>query len=146
MTWMAELRRRGYKATPQRALILKVLEESRQHMTAEEIGRAVEAQAVPLNRSTVYRTVETLATLGIIRATRIGRSTHYEIAGDDQEHHHIVCTNCRATIDLPMGGAAAELTTLARKSGYEVTSIEVLVTGLCSDCRATRTQTSSVTG
>jgi Fur family ferric uptake transcriptional regulator len=135
MDWMAELRLRGYKATPQRGLILRVLEESSQHLTAEEIGRAVEARAVPLNRSTVYRTVETLAGLGLIRATRIGRSTHYEIAGGEQDHHHLVCSRCRATVDLPLAGASAELTRMAEAAGYELESVEVLVTGICRTCR-----------
>ena len=135
--WADELRRRGHKATPQRTLILRVLEETQDHLTAEEIGRAVEAHAVGLSRSTVYRTVETLTELGIIKATRMGRSTQYELAGaDDHGHHHLVCSSCGRAVDLQMGRAAAVLTREARAAGFEVEEIDVVVSGRCAECRA----------
>jgi Fe2+ or Zn2+ uptake regulation protein len=138
MNLMGELKRGGFKATPQRALVLKVLEEGKGHMTADEIGRAVEARAVPLNRSTVYRTLETLAELGIVKATRLGRSTHYEIAAEGHEHHHLVCTSCRATVPLPIGETATALERQARAAGFQVSEIEVLVSGVCPSCREER--------
>lgn len=136
MSLIGELKRGGFKATPQRALVLKVLEETRGHMTADEIGRAVEDRAVPLNRSTVYRTLETLAELGLVKATRMGRSTHYEIAAGGHEHHHLVCTSCRATVPLPIGETANLLERQAREAGFEVSEIEVLVSGICPRCQA----------
>jgi Fur family ferric uptake transcriptional regulator len=135
--WADELRRRGHKATPQRTMILRVLEQTQDHLSAEEIGRAVEASAVGLSRSTVYRTVETLAELGIIKATRMGRSTQYELAGaDDHGHHHLVCSNCGRAVDLQMGRAATVLEKEAEAAGFEVEDIDVVVTGRCADCRA----------
>jgi Fur family ferric uptake transcriptional regulator len=132
---VAELRRQGYRATPQRALVLKVLEENQGHMSAEEIGQAVDAAAVPLNRSTVYRTLETLTALGMVKATRMGRSTYYEMSHSGDEHHHLVCTGCRRTIDLPTAEVERVVARQASKAGFSISEIEVLVSGLCPDCR-----------
>jgi Fur family ferric uptake transcriptional regulator len=140
---VAELRRQGYRATPQRALVLKVLEENQGHMSAEEIGQAVDAAAVPLNRSTVYRTLETLTALGMVKATRMGRSTYYEISQSGDEHHHLVCTGCRRTIDLPTAEVERVVARQAGKAGFSISEIEVLVSGLCPDCRGTASQPAS---
>jgi len=140
---VAELRRQGYRATPQRALVLKVLEENQGHMSAEEIGQAVDAAAVPLNRSTVYRTLETLTALGMVKATRMGRSAYYEISHSGDEHHHLVCTGCRRTIDLPTAEVERVVARQAGKAGFSISEIEVLVSGLCPDCRGSASQPAS---
>src|SRR5258708_15939606 len=84
-----ELSQHGYKRTIQRAVVLEILESAGGHMTAEEDAKEVEARRLALNRSTVYRTLETLAEVDVVKATRIGRDIHYELTTNHIDHQNL---------------------------------------------------------
>ena len=135
MSLTQELKTHGYRSTAQRALILQVLEASQEHLTAAQIADALEERYVPLNRSTVYRTLETLLDIGMIKSSRMGRSTHYEFLHAGDNHHHLVCTNCHTTVHVHGEDTDAVLTREAAAAGFEVSEVEILVSGLCHDCQ-----------
>ena len=135
MSHLGELRRLGLKGTTQRAIILDVLESSGRHLSAEEVAAAVTEKGLHLNRSTIYRTLDVLADIGMLRASRIGRSTYYEVAGADDDHHHAVCSSCHRTVHLAGNRVDQVLGREAARIGFEVVEIQVLVSGLCPGCR-----------
>ncbi|HEV3233457.1 MAG TPA: transcriptional repressor, partial [Candidatus Dormibacteraeota bacterium] len=100
--------------------------------------RLVEEGSVPLNRSTVYRTLDTLAGIGVVKATRMGRALYYEVSAEGEEHHHIRCTRCQKMVHLDAGQVDSLLGRLATDQGFEVSDIQVLVRGLCKTCRGRR--------
>ena len=136
MSRLSELAEHGYKRTAQRAVILDILESASGHMTAEEIARQIEEGNIPLNRSTVYRTLETLAEIGVVKATRMGRALYYEVSEEGEEHHHIRCTRCHRMVHLDAAQVDRLLTGLAADQGFETVDIQVLVRGLCKGCRS----------
>ena len=133
-----ELSQHGYKRTMQRAVVLEILESAGGHMTAEEVAREVEARQLSLNRSTVYRTLETLAEVGVVKATRMGRAIHYELSHDGDDHHHLRCVDCNVMVHLDAAEVDGLLGRSATKSGFQVTDIQVMVNGLCAACRKAR--------
>jgi Fur family ferric uptake transcriptional regulator len=135
MSLTQELRTHGYRNTAQRALILQVLEASQEHLTAAQIADALQERYVPLNRSTVYRTLETLLDIGMIKSSRIGRVTYYEFLHAGDNHHHLVCTSCHTTVHVHGEDTDAVLTREAAAAGFEVSEIEILVSGVCRACR-----------
>lgn len=135
MSNLADLQRHGYRRTNQRALILQVLEQSSEHLTAAQIADAVEQTAGTLNRSTVYRTLETLVDVGMVKASRMGRSQFYELIRDGEHGHHMVCTGCRATVHIDGTEIDALLALEAAQAGFSVGEIQLLVAGLCRGCR-----------
>ena len=132
---LAELAQHGYRRTTQRAVILEILERAGGHLTAEEVAKQVEERGVPLNRSTVYRTLETLAEIGVLRGTRMGRAVHYEIAAEDDEHHHVRCVRCHKMVHLEARQVDRLLRKLAADEEFEVIDVQLLVAGLCAGCR-----------
>ncbi len=64
--WRARLRESGYRLTPQRELILQAVERLG-HATPDEVLAEVRKQSTAVNASTVYRTLEVLEELGLIR-------------------------------------------------------------------------------
>ena len=133
---ISELKRHGYRQTAPRTFVLQVLEASGGHMTATQIADAVEHRKLPLNRSTVYRTLEMLSEIGIIKGSQIGRSVSYELLHDSDSHHHLVCSNCQDTVHIKDEKTDKALRREAAGAGYTVSEIQVLVSGLCSRCRA----------
>jgi Fur family ferric uptake transcriptional regulator len=133
-----ELSQHGYKRTMQRAVVLEILESAGSHMTAEGVAREVEARQLSLNRSTVYRTLQTLAKVGVVKATRMGRAIHYELSHDGDDHHHLRCVDCNVMVHLDAAEVDGLLGRSARKSGFQVTDIQVMVNGLCAVCQKAR--------
>ena len=133
-----ELSQHGYKRTMQRAVVLEILELAGGHMTAEEVAREVNERRLALNRSTVYRTLEMLAEVGVVKATRMGRAIHYELSHDGDDHHHLRCLDCNVMVHLDAAEVDRLLGRSARKSGFQVTDIQVMVNGLCPVCRKAR--------
>ena len=136
MTAIADLQRHGFRKTAQRAVILEILEGSRSHLTAAQIADQVVDGDVALTRSTVYRTLDTLVEVGMIKASQIGRSVYYEYLHDDHSHHHLVCSGCGATVHIHGAEIDASLTRAASQAGFRVAEIQVLVGGVCRECRS----------
>lgn len=100
MTDFAErLRRSGKRLTPQRELILRAVERLG-HATPDEVLAEVHKDSEAINVSTVYRTLEVLEELGLVRHTHLSdrAPTYHSMTG--QEHFHLVCRNCRRVVSV----------------------------------------------
>jgi hypothetical protein len=68
--WRTTLREKGYRLTPQRELVLRAVDRLG-HATPDEVLAAVHQESQALNISTVYRTLELLEELGMVRHAHI---------------------------------------------------------------------------
>ena len=94
------LRKRGYRLTPQRYMILSVIQEAEAHLSIDQIAERVQQRNPTVSLSTIYRTLELLKELGLVRENHLpDEQPHYE-AAEGYAHHHLVCRNCRAIIHL----------------------------------------------
>src|SRR5437667_10883049 len=94
------LRKRGYRLTPQRFMILSVIQEAEEHLSSYQTTERVQKRNPYVSLSTIYRTLELLKELGLVRENHLsGEQPHYE-AAEGKDHHHLVCRNCRAIIHL----------------------------------------------
>lgn len=72
------LREQGYRVTGARRAILEALVGSRGHVSADELAALVNERAPRVGRMTVYRTLELLQQLGLVRAIYLGSgAAHY---------------------------------------------------------------------
>lgn len=69
---ISKLGEKGYRLTPQRMMILSAIENSNDHISADEIYARVVAEYPYVNISTVYRTLELLKRLGLVTETDLG--------------------------------------------------------------------------
>ena len=83
----------GYRMTPQRLMIVSAIENSDQHISAEEIYVQVVAKYPHVNMSTVYRTLEMLKRLGLVTETDMGEGRVRYHPAEKGHHHHLVCRN-----------------------------------------------------
>lgn len=84
---VGRMRGRGYKATPQRVAVLEAL-ASEQHQSLEEI----KDRCPDVGLVTVYRTLDLLGELGLVRRLDLGDGPRYELA--ENHHHHLICESC----------------------------------------------------
>jgi len=130
-----KLREQGYRLTPQRAMILSIIEESDRHISAEEIYAQVAARYPQVNISTVYRTLELLKQLGLIYETDLSEGrVRYHPEGKGH-HHHLVCQNCGAIIDIDESALAGLKDVLLHQYDFSAQLRHLAIFGLCGNCR-----------
>jgi Fe2+ or Zn2+ uptake regulation protein len=128
------LRKRGYRLTPQRYMILSVIQEADGHLSIDQIAERVQKRNPYVSLSTIYRTLELLKELGLVRENHLaGEQPHYE-AVEGHAHHHLVCRNCRAIIHLNddlLGDLGEQL---QQQYGYHSLTLDLVAAGYCDAC------------
>ncbi len=124
----------GYRLTPQRMMILSAIENSDDHISAEEIYVQVVAKYPNVNISTVYRTLELLKRLGLVTETDLGEGRVRYHPADKGHHHHLVCKECGAVIDLDESVMAPVKDTLLREYKFIADLEHLAIVGRCVNC------------
>jgi Fur family ferric uptake transcriptional regulator len=130
----ARLRARGLRWTPQRRALIEVLSRTDGHVTGAELVdrcREVDPATIP---STVYRTLDLLEELGLVRHGHgaDGREEFHVLP--DQEHGHLHCEGCGGAWEIGAGEAAELVASLRRSRGFEVDLSHVTIVGRCAGC------------
>ncbi len=131
----ATLVRGSTRVTSQRALILKVIQEGKGHIDAEEIYRRALGRRRRLSLSTVYRTLLRLKELGLIEELHFDEAHHHYEMKPSTEHHHLVCLGCGRVIEFqyPLSRYLQRNVNEARE--FQIVDTELRVTGYCSRCQ-----------
>ncbi len=133
-TWDDTLRAGGYRVTPQRQLVLEAVAKL-EHATPEEICGEVRQTARGVNVSTVYRTLELLEQLGLVKHTHIHHGAPSYHLADDAGHVHLVCRQCEQVIQVDQATVGPLVAALEQSQGFQTDVGHLTVFGLCADCR-----------
>jgi Fur family transcriptional regulator, ferric uptake regulator len=131
------LRARGLRWTPQRRTLIEVLSRADGHVTGAELVdrcRAVDPETIP---STVYRTLDVLEELGLIRHSHgaDGREEFHVLPA--ALHGHLHCNGCGTTWDIDADEASSLVDTLERGRSFAVDVSHLSIAGRCADCANT---------
>ena len=129
------LRARGQRATSQRLVILRELRRRDRHASAEEIRAAISRELPGISVPTVYATLDLLVELGLARKLDVGAGAAL-FDGRTQPHQHMVCASCGRIEDLDGPFDPAALVRSARRGGFATDQVDVVLHGVCADCRA----------
>lgn len=128
------LRERGYRLTPQRYMILSVIQEANAHLSIDQITERVQQRNPNVSLSTIYRTLELLLKLNLIRESHLpGEQAYYE-AVEGHAHHHLICRGCRAIIHLDdtlLGNLHEQL---QEKFHFHNLTLDLVAAGYCTHC------------
>jgi Fur family ferric uptake transcriptional regulator len=131
------LRDQGGRMTPQRRIILQILEKQVDHPTAEELFEMVRETNSNVNLSTIYRTLRWLEEEELVDAREF-REERHQMRFDPAlsgEHHHFVCEVCKTVTEF----TDTEIDQIAQRfeQNNEVVVKRVVLTlyGLCSNCQ-----------
>jgi Fur family ferric uptake transcriptional regulator len=131
--WHERLRSSGHRLTPQRELVLAAVERLG-HATPDEVYAEVRTHSESINLSTVYRTLELLDDLGLIRHAHLtDRAPTYHSARG-HEHAHLICRECQSVISIDRAEMEAALEGLAGKRGFIPDYGHLTVFGTCAEC------------
>jgi Fur family ferric uptake transcriptional regulator len=133
--WQSDLRRRGYRLTPQRQLVLEAVDKL-EHATPDDILTEVRRTAGGVNISTVYRTLELLEELGLVSHAHLGHGAPTYHLADRHHHIHLVCRDCSDVIEADVSVASAFADRLRKSFGFDTDMKHFAIFGRCAACTA----------
>jgi len=125
---------KGLKLTPQRMVIFRILSESNQHVTVDQVYQKASAEYPMLSPATVYRNMEQMVDAGLLTRLDLGGSSmRYDT--NLEEHHHFVCTECGKVSDVYLEDIQYKMD--ANRSHLEkakINSLDLHLQGFCEEC------------
>ena len=123
----------GLRVTSQRALILEIIRHG--HLDADEIYRQARGKQPSISLSTVYRTLRMFKKLGLVEELHFDETHHHYEIKPPSEHQHLVCLGCGKIMEFEYPLSPKMKRDIAREKSFEVTDVEIRMTGYCSKCR-----------
>lgn len=134
-----DLKKRGYKLTPQRrAIVDTIIEKEGEHLTAEEIYDEVKKKCPEIGLATVYRTILLLEEIGFIFKLDLNDGcSRYELVNSDEthRHHHLVCNECKCVIEVQDDLLDDLEDEIERTHGFKIIDHSVKFFGVCKKCQ-----------
>lgn len=130
----AALKQKGYRLTSSRLKIVQALLGCGGHITADGLLEVVHQIDSTVGRMTVYRTLELLSELGLIRPVYQGTGAAHFIVLDGGHHHHLICSGCDAVIEFDECGLQEFGQELAERFNFAVEGHLVEFYGRCQNC------------
>lgn len=114
--------------TKQKALILKIINESYDHMTVEEVYKKALLEMPDIALATVYNNINSLFKAGEIRKFVLTDGmAHYD---KQIPHDHLVCEKCGKIYDVELGDKYTAMLSnkaLSKATGKKVTGYELII-------------------
>ena len=135
-----ETRRRlkatGLRVTPQRLLVLQILEGAEEHFAADAIYARARERDPNLSLATVYRTLNTLKEMGLVEQCYLARNRRraYYAATGKEAHDNFVCLGCGRVIKVHASCLDQTARELSEQWGVLVTFARVYLEGYCAEC------------
>ncbi len=143
---MSDLRRRfhdmQYKMTSQREIILRTfIDFQDQHLSAEDIYQIVRKRSPEIGLATVYRTLELLSDLEVLKKLDFGDGrSRYEIneTNSAHHHHHLICLLCGKVKEFGDDLLETLENAIAQKSNFHIVDHQLKIYGYCMECQRKR--------
>lgn len=127
----------GLRSTRQRAAVLEALRECDGFVSAQDLHARLAAGAHRVGLSTVYRTLQALASAAEIDAiaTTEGEARYRACAESlVGAHHHLVCRRCGRTVEVHNVSVARWVARVAQDNGFREARHTLDIIGTCSRC------------
>ncbi len=134
-----QLHEAGFKLTPQReATLLVLLENEKDHLSAEEVFFFVKRKSPEIGLATVYRTLEILTDLHVVDKVSFNDGVaRYDLRkeGAKHFHHHLLCLECGniEEIEEDLLGEVEEV--VESRYHFVVKDHRLTFHGICSQCQ-----------
>lgn len=143
------LTRAGYSNTRARRAVLDALIASAGPASPADLLAAGRKLHPALGLVTVYRTLEILEQLGLVRKLHLEEGCHsYALStaglraehddrahGEDAHGHHIICQECHRAVEFAGCDIDAVIASVQRQTGFAVRSHWLEMFGLCPACQ-----------
>jgi Fur family transcriptional regulator, ferric uptake regulator len=128
------LRARGLRVSAARRLVIEALFAAERPLTAEEIAAGLEGWLPSSDLASVYRNLDTLEELGLVRHFHAGHGAGLYSLATAGEPEFAACEQCGAVEAVPAGRLDGVRDLIERDTGYRARFSHFPLIGTCADC------------
>ena len=131
------VKQKGLKYTEQREIVLSVLLDAQDHLTAEEVYNEIKKEHTDSNIgiATVYRALSFLEEVDLITSIAFGTDGKKYESNAKSHHDHLICTNCGKIIEFIDDEIEKRQDKIAKKNKFKITSHSMQLYGTCETCQ-----------
>src|SRR5687768_7386969 len=119
--------------TRQRKVVLRVIREADEHLTANEVFSASKELLPSISFATVYNSLRYLKDAGHIAEISFGNGAS-RFDSMTSRHDHAICTKCGKLVDMELDLPEELVRLAAEYSKFKPESLELTLRGLCPEC------------
>lgn len=136
MNFQETLNQEGLRLTHPRKVVMTILERSNVPLSPQTIYLQSVEDHEDIGLVSVYRTLEVLSDLGLVRRVHGLDDCHGYVLSSPGHHHHLVCRKCERAIEF----SGAEdldnlLTRIEQETGFQVDEHLLQLYGICPECQ-----------
>ena len=135
--WWARLQAQGYRRTPAREAVARVLAESDRVLEVMEVFQQARAYYPRLGLVTVYRTLDKLTEMGLVQRVHRPNGCGAYVAAREGHVHLALCSRCGRVYYFEGDDIGPLMDEVARQSGFIIQSHWLQFFGLCPACQRT---------
>jgi Fur family peroxide stress response transcriptional regulator len=128
----------GIAMTEQRRVLYEVMLSMPGHPSPEEVYAKVRERIPAISLATVYKNIHLFVESGVLSQVSVHHGSQ-RVEMNEREHHHLVCSRCKAIEDIELDALGDDDVALPRRgllpSGFLVQRCSVDVIGLCRACQ-----------
>lgn len=133
---VAAVRERGLRVSAARRLVLEALFAAGRPVSAEEIASGLQGRFTRSDLTSVYRNLETLEELGLVRHFHLGHGAGRYAPADGGERSYLACEVCGRYESVDAESLERVRAEVREAFGYEASFTHFPVVGLCPACKA----------
>lgn len=126
----------GHRTTSARGDVIDALLAYAGHMTADDLYESMRTSGSAVGRMTVFRTLDLLAEIGVVRPIYQGSGAAHFVLLEDGHHHHLVCVQCDTSIEFDDCALhETQREQLSTRFNFNITGHMLEIYGVCSNCQ-----------
>jgi Fur family ferric uptake transcriptional regulator len=143
---MYAVRQSGLRLTSSRRLVLEALLAARKPISAEEIADGLGGKMTQSDIASVYRNLETLGELGLVRHFHAGHGPGRYVLEGFGDREYLACESCGRLESVEPSSLDGVRDAVRELSGFEARFSHFPIVGLCASCAKKRRDRSDSPG
>jgi Fur family transcriptional regulator, peroxide stress response regulator len=135
---LAKLKSHDFRITPQRLAILRILSESEDHPSVDQIFERVKTNFPTTSLATVYKTITLLKELNEVLELGFPDGSNRYDGNKPCPHPHVICVKCGKIMDPELIGLDTLAEEMSKKTGFRILSHRLDFFGVCRECQRAR--------
>lgn len=126
----------GYKLTAPRLAIISYMAGVKGHPAMQDIYEGMQAEAPGIGMATVYRTIDLLQKLGVLRVLNLRKHPlRYELKRPGDHHHHLVCNACGQVMEFGSCNFQSIAEEIEKVTRFKIEEHALEAYGYCPQCK-----------
>ena len=136
MNWQNKFNQEGYRLTRPRRVVMTILEQAVIPLSPQHIHQRARAIQKEIGLVSVYRTLELLTDLALVRRVHGSDGCHGYVLSSPGHHHHIICRSCDKAVEFEgAGDLSSLLKRIQRQTGFKIDEHLLQLYGVCPACQ-----------